>query len=309
MEESNLAIDANNLCKSFSGVPTVKNVSLKVKRGEIFGFLGPNGSGKTTVLRMLCGLLTPDDGYGTCLGYDIRTETANIKKHMGYIPQFFSLYKQLTVYQNIRLAAELYGVANRAERIEVVMHQLELNSHRNQISGTLSGGWKQRLALAAAIIHNPLLLLLDEPTANVDPDSRQNFLKLMRHLSSEGITILLCSHNMDEVERCHRVAYICDGEMIMAGKISEIINRVNLSTWQVRGDNVVALEKQLENTPGIDQVIIHFDSLHVSSKDPVALEHAIKPFRDNSDFSWKKIEPVLDDAFIWLTKSHRKSSD
>lgn len=302
MSETNLIIDVSQLCKTFDGKQVVKDVSLKVGHGEIFGFLGPNGSGKTTTIRMLCGLLTPDHGHGTCLGYDILTQTHQIRRHIGYIPQFFSLYKQLTVYQNIRLMAELYGVVDRTNRIEAILNRLGLESRRNQVSATLSGGWKQRLALAAALIHNPFLLLLDEPTASVDPESRREFWELMHSLAAEGMTVLLSSHNMDEVERCHRIAYICNGQILMDGKIKDIIHLVKLTTWQVQGKNIILLAKELEVIPGVDQIITFFDSLHVSGRDPEALEKAIQPYRSNVHFQWQKVDTTLDDVFIWLTK-------
>ncbi|STX28741.1 ABC transporter ATP-binding protein [Legionella beliardensis] len=302
MEKTNLIIDANNLYKSFSNVPTIKNVSIKVEYGEIFGFLGPNGSGKTTIIRMLCGLLTPDAGSGTFMNYDILTEINAIKKHIGYVPQFFSLYKQLTVYQNILLTAELYSVPHRYERVEQVIQQLGLSSVRNQLSGTLSGGWKQRLALAAAIVHEPLLLLLDEPTANVDPESSQRFWRLMHHLSSEGMTILLSSHNMNEVQHCNQIAYICEGQVIVQGKINEIIKHLNLTTWEVQGPNIINLAKELEVIPGIEQINVYFNRLHISGKDSHALAQAINPYMKDPQLVWTKITPELEDAFIWLAK-------
>lgn len=302
MALQNLIIDVHHLNKNFMGKPAVVDVSLQVKRGHIFGFLGPNGSGKTTVIRMLCGLLTLDGGSGTCLDYDIKSDAKLIKQHIGYIPQFFGLYKQLTIYENLLLVAELYGVIDRKIKIEIIMDQLSLTAKRNQLSGTLSGGWKQRLSLAAALIHDPLLLILDEPTASVDPKSRRDFWELMHALSAEGMTILLSSHNMNEVERCHEIAYICNGELLLTGEIRDILQKVKLTTWKVKGTNLPLLVKQLQVTPGIEQVITFFDAIHVTSDNSALLEQAIKPFQKNVNFRWELVDSELEDVFIWLSK-------
>lgn len=301
MIKDNLVIDVHHLQKSFNNIVAVKDISIQVKRGEIFGFLGPNGSGKTTSIRMLCGLLTPQSGSGTCLGYNILTESKLIKKHVGYIPQYFSLYKTLTVYENILFMAELYGITNRKEKVIDLMDKLDLFSKKDQLSGTLSGGWKQRLSLACALIYEPFLLLLDEPTASLDPKSRRDFWQIMHELSAEGITILLSSHNMDEVERCHRIAYVYYGTLLMTGSIQDIMNTVNLTTWQVSGSNLILLAKQLEETAGIDQVITFSDILHVSGRDQDALYRAITPFLNRGPYSWTLAESRLDDVFIWLS--------
>lgn len=302
MDENNLIIDVKNLGKNFEHRPAVVNVNLQVRPGEIYGFLGPNGSGKTTTIRMLCGLLTPDHGSGTCLGYDLLTQSKTIRRHVGYIPQHFSLYKQLTVYENILFMAELYGVFNRKRATQQIMANLGLSSRQDQLAGGLSGGWKQRLALACALIHQPFLLLLDEPTASVDAESRMDFWEIMRDLSSEGMTILLSSHNMDEIERCHRISYISDGNLLLSGKINEIIRDINLTTWKVQGKNLLLLAKQLEALPEIEQVITFLDALHISSKNQEALNKAIKPFLENPNFTWQMIQPSLDDVFVWMTK-------
>lgn len=301
MTKDNLVIDVHHLQKKFKKLTAVKDISLQVKKGEIFGFFGPNGSGKTTSIRMLCALLVPQSGSGTCLGYNILTESKLIKKQVGYIPQYFSLYKTLTVYENILFMAELHGISNRKEKITQLMDRLDLLSRKDQISGTLSGGWKQRLSLACALIYEPQLLLLDEPTASLDPKSRHDFWKIMHALSSEGITILLSSHNMDEVEHCHRIAYICNGTVLMTGSIKEIIKTVNLTTWQISGSNLICLAKQLESTPGIDQVTAYSHTLHVSSKNQARLNAALTPFLDDHAYSWKPTESSLDDVFIWLS--------
>ncbi|KTD83101.1 ABC transporter ATP-binding protein [Legionella waltersii] len=304
MTKGNLVIDAQHLHKSFNDLIAVKDISLQVNRGDIFGFLGPNGSGKTTTIRMLCGLLTPDYGSGTCLGYDIITQTDSIKRQVGYVPQHFSLYKQLTVYENIMLMAELYGITDRESRLYMLLDKLNLMSRKDQVAGTLSGGLKQRLSLACGLIHEPYLLLLDEPTASVDPSSRKEFWRVMHDLSDEGMTILLSSHNMDEVEHCDQIAYIADGELIMNGSIKDIINTVNLTTWQVKGNYLKLIAKQLEATPDIEQVISFHDSLHVSSRNKELLMEAIKPYQNKPDIHWTEIISTLDDVFVWL--SHNK---
>ena len=307
MVDNNYIINVNNLCKKFDDQEIVVNVNLQVNAGEIYGFLGPNGSGKTTTIRMLCGLLTPDSGSGTCLGYDLLTQTKIIRRYVGYIPQFFSLYRQLTVYENLMFMAELHGVMDRQFAVKKMIHELGLTRKQNQLAGGLSGGWKQRLALACALIHQPFLLLLDEPTASIDAQARMAFWDIMHELSAEGVTILLSSHNMDEIERCNRISYISNGHQLMNGKIKDIIQHIDLRTWTVRGKNLSLLAKQLEVTPGIDQVTTFMDSLHVSSRDHAALNHAIEPFQLNPNFSWELITPSLDDIFVWMTRNQSRT--
>ena len=258
---------------------------------------------------MLCGLLTPSGGSGTCLGYDILTQSALVKRHVGYIPQFFGLYKQLTVYENLLFMAELYGVLNRKNKVNNMLSQLELTSRKDQLAGSLSGGWKQRLSLAAALIHEPFLLLLDEPTANIDPHSRRDFWEIMHGLSAEGITVLLSSHNMDEVQRCNSIAYINDGRVLMSGKIRDIIDSVRLVTWKVQGKNLPLLAKQLHQTPGVEQVITFYDALHVSGRNQADLDNGIKPFLNNPNFNWELIQASLDDTFVWLSNPSLNRKD
>jgi ABC-2 type transport system ATP-binding protein len=224
----NFVIDVKNLSKSFSGKPTVIDVNLQVNRGEIVGFLGPNGSGKTTTIRMLCGLLTPDQGSGTCLGFDILRESEKIKKQVGYMTQHFSLYKDLTVEENLFFMARVYALDNVKQRVENCLHEWKLIDRRKQLTGTLSGGWQQRLALAAAMIHGPLLLLLDEPTAGVDPKTRREFWQQLRMLAQQGITTLVSTHYMDEAERCDRLTYIAYGKILAQGSASDILQAAHL---------------------------------------------------------------------------------
>lgn len=307
MSKNSLIINVNNLCKKIDDREIVVDVNLQVRAGEIYGFLGPNGSGKTTTIRMLCGLLTPDSGTGTCLGYDLLTQTKIIRRYVGYIPQFFSLYKQLTVYENLMFMAELHGIMDRKLAVQKMIHELSLTAKQNQLAGGLSGGWKQRLALACALINQPFLLLLDEPTASIDAQSRIDFWDIMYDLSAEGVTILLSSHNMDEIERCHRISYISNGHQLINGKIKDIIQHVNLLTWNVRGKNLSLLAKQLEAHQDIEQVIILMDSLHVSSQNHETLNQAIKPFQLNPNYNWEIITPSLDDIFVWMTRNQSRT--
>lgn len=230
--ESNIVIEAQHLHKSFSGKVAVNDISLKVNRGDIFGFLGPNGAGKTTTIRMLCGLLTPDSGSGRCLGFDIVKDTESIKKRVGYMTQTFSLYQDLTVEENLDFSARLYSVSNRTEKIELALKNLNLDHRRFQLTNTLSGGWKQRLALSASLLHEPELLLLDEPTAGVDPKARRDFWNEIHALSQKGVTTLVSTHYMDEAERCTQLAYISNGKLLINGTATEIIRDTKAKTLE-----------------------------------------------------------------------------
>jgi ABC-2 type transport system ATP-binding protein len=292
------AIDVRGLSKSFGGRRAVDGFSLQVGRGTIYGFLGPNGSGKTTTIRMLCGLLTPDAGEGTCLGYDIRREQAAIKRSVGYMTQRFSLYEDLSIVENLDFIARLYAVPGRERAVAQSLERLGLAARRNQLAGTLSGGWKQRLALAACLIHEPELLLLDEPTAGVDPKARREFWDEIHDLAARGITVLVSTHYMDEAERCHRLAYIAYGKLLAQGTADEIVRQSALHTWQVTGGDVGPLARELRAQPGIDMVTAFGASLHVSGTDPARLEQAIAPWRDRADLEWRRVAPGLEDAFI-----------
>ncbi|WP_392538040.1 ABC transporter ATP-binding protein [Legionella sp. 227] len=301
MDRSNYIIDVRHLTKKFADNQGVNNLELKVKYGEIFGFIGPNGAGKTTSIRMLCGLITPDSGAGECVGFDILTQSRQIKTLVGYMSQNFGLYKDLTVYENMLFFAEVYGVINKKDQIEKYLHKFDLEKHKHQIAGTLSGGWKQRLSLAVSLLHDPLLLLLDEPTANIDPKARREFWELMHQLSREGITILLSSHNLDEVDKCDKIAYMCYGRTLMSGTIEEILNSVNLATWSIKGKNIAMLAHQLEATDGVDQVLRFHNTLHVSSKNQEELAQAIQPYISNKFFHGELVDTTLEDVFVWLS--------
>ena len=299
-----IAIDVHGLTKSFDGRVVVRDLSLKVPKGEIYGFLGPNGNGKTTTLRMLCGLLTPDSGDGTCLGYDILTQQDEIKRHVGYMTQRFSLYTDLSIRENLEFVARVYGVPNPRRAAKEAIDRLGLSGRTEQLAGELSGGWKQRLALGACILPNPQLLLLDEPTAGVDPKARREFWDEIHTLAAEGITVLVSTHYMDEAERCHELAYIAFGEMLARGTAREIIAKSGLNTWIVSGKGLHDLAQELQTRPGIDMVAPFGAELHVSGRDEGALEDAIDAVkREDGAYHWMRGEPSLEDVFILLMDS------
>jgi ABC-2 type transport system ATP-binding protein len=300
---ADIAIDVEGLTKSFDGRRAVRNLSMRVKRGQIYGFLGPNGSGKTTTIRMLCGLLTPDEGHGTCLGYDIRTQSDEIKRHVGYMAQRFSLYQDLSVRENLEFVARLYGVADPAAAARATIERLGLGGRQAQLAGELSGGWKQRLALGACTLPNPQLLLLDEPTAGVDPKARREFWNEIHALAAHGLTALVSTHYTDEAERCHEIAYIAYGVLLAHGAVDEVIAASHLVTYTVSARNAEKLTKlaeELSRRRGVDTVAPFGTSLHVCGREQAALEAAIAPYRDRPDLIWTPSEPSLEDVFIDL---------
>jgi ABC-2 type transport system ATP-binding protein len=303
-----IAIEVEGLTKSFDGRKVVRDLSMQVKRGEIYGFLGPNGSGKTTTIRMLCGLLTPDEGRGTCLGYDIRSEADAIKRRVGYMTQHFSLYQDLSVRENLEFVGRLYGVGNPARAARDMIERLGLRGREEQLAGELSGGWKQRLALGACTLPNPQLLLLDEPTAGVDPKARRDFWNEIHALAAGGLTVLVSTHYMDEAERCHEIAYIAYGTLLAHGTVEEVIAAANLVTYTVSATNGEAqakLAEELAQRPGIDTVAPFGSSLHVSARDGDALEAAIAAYRDRPGLIWTRSKPSLEDVFIDLMTKAR----
>ena len=298
-----VVIDVHGLTKSFGGRTVVRDLSMQVRRGSIFGFLGPNGSGKTTTIRMLCGLLTPDEGSGTCLGYDIRTEAAKIKTRVGYMTQRFSLYEDLSVRENLEFVARIYGLPRPAAAAKAMVGRLGLEGREEQVAGSLSGGWKQRLALGACTLPNPQLLLLDEPTAGVDPKARRDFWGEIHALAAEGLTVLVSTHYMDEAERCHEIAYIAYGEVLARGSVNDVIANSHLTTFTVsavNGENLTGLAAELKDLPGVDMVAPFGTSLHVSGRDGGALEAAIAPYRARHGLDWEPGAPSLEDVFIDL---------
>lgn len=292
-------IDVKNLNKTFGNKPAVVNFTLKVRKGEVCGFLGPNGSGKTTTLRMLCGLLVPDSGVGHCLGFDILKESYSIKREVGYMTQSFSLYHDLTAYENLDFIARIFKIKKRKQKIQQCLTEFNLFDRKNQITGTLSGGWKQRLALAGCLLHEPKLLLLDEPTAGVDPKARREFWDEIHKLSAKGITTLVSTHYMDEAERCTKLAYISHGSLFAEGTIHEIITQSHLHTWSVTGDNLIPLAEKLKSLPGVDQVAFFGTQLHISGTNERELSQAIDSIQTPM-YEWQKIKPSLEDVFINL---------
>jgi ABC-2 type transport system ATP-binding protein len=288
------------LTKRFDGRAVVRSVSMTVRRGSIYGFLGPNGSGKTTTIRMLCGLLTPDEGEGTCLGFNIRTEQDQIKRRVGYMTQRFSLYQDLSVRENLEFIARLYELPDPVGSARDMIKRLGLDGREAQLAGELSGGWKQRLALGACTLPGPQLLLLDEPTAGVDPKARREFWNEIHALASEGLTALVSTHYMDEAERCHEIAYIAYGELLTHGTVEEVVEHAALTTYTVSGPELNGLQAELSRLKGIDMVAPFGTSLHVSGRDEKALEAAIAPYRKQRGLTWTRSEPSLEDVFIDL---------
>jgi ABC-2 type transport system ATP-binding protein len=300
-----LVIDVQGLNKSFGKKHVVKDFSLQVRRGEIYGFLGPNGSGKTTSIRMLCGLLKPDSGRGTCLGYDVVRQTGAIKREVGYMTQRFSMWEDLTIRENLEFIARMYGMKQRTIAVDSVLSQIGLKAHGGQLAGTLSGGWKQRLALAACLLHRPKLLLLDEPTAGVDPQARRDFWEEIHALAARGMSVLVSTHYMDEAERCHRLAYIAYGKLLATGTPQEVLHLFPLSTWEVSGpsDKLSDLNARLKGLPGVSHVTAFGSTLHVTGEDAAALEQAIAPFQDEPGLAWKRAQAGLEDIFIHLMEN------
>ena len=293
------AIDVKGMTKRYGQRTVVNHIDLQVRPGEIYGFIGPNGSGKTTFIRMLCGLLHPDAGSGTCLGHDVIKDSESIKLQVGYMTQRFSFYEDLTIAENLDFVARMYSMKNRTEAVQKSIEQLGLSGREKQLAGQLSGGWKQRMALAACLIHSPRLLLLDEPTAGVDPKARRDFWEQIQLLAAQGLTFLITTHYMDEAERCDRVAYISYGNLLTHGTVAEVISHAGLTTWSVHGSDLIQLAEQLRKKPGVEQAVIFGTTLHVSGVDSGALEQTIAPFRA-SPYQWEKIPSVLEDVFIHL---------
>ncbi len=300
MTAPDIAIDVRGLTKKFDSRVVVRDLSMQVRRGTIYGFLGPNGSGKTTTIRMLCGLLTPDEGTGTCLGYDIRTESDKIKLRVGYMTQRFSLYQDLSVRENLEFVARIYGIRNPPAAARAAVERLGLQGREEQLAGELSGGWKQRLALGACVLPDPELLLLDEPTAGVDPKARREFWNEIHALAAQGLTVLVSTHYMDEAERCHEIAYIAYGELLTHGTVEEVVAGSHLTTYTVSGDDLLKLNDELSHREGVTMVAPFGTSLHVSGRDPEALERAIAPHKNDPKLHWMKSEPSLEDVFIEL---------
>ncbi|MDR3212021.1 MAG: ABC transporter ATP-binding protein [Planctomycetota bacterium] len=304
MKQDVPAIEVKNLSKKFSGRLAVRDLSLRVNRGEILGFLGPNGSGKTTAFRMLCGLLTPDSGEGYCLGYDIRRENAWIKRHIGYMTQRFSLWEDLTVRENLAFVAQIHRLKDRRRRVREIMAEYGLAEVAGELASHLSGGWKQRLALAAALVHQPELLLLDEPTAGVDPAARRDFWDNLHHLAHAGLAILVSTHYMDEAERCHKLVCLAAGRVLEQGTAREIVARQNLHAYQVGGKDLALLARSLAGKPGVAEAIVFGNCLTVvgSQREELVATLASLP----PEYPVSPAETGLEEAFIYLMGQREK---
>jgi ABC-2 type transport system ATP-binding protein len=313
MTATDFAIDVRGVTKKFGDRTVVNDIAMQVRPGEIYGFLGPNGSGKTTFLRMLCGLLRPDAGSGHCLGLDFRRESAEIKKRVGYMTQRFSFYEDLTIEENLDFIAQLYEIPRRKAAVEKSLDRLGMTDRRKQLAGQLSGGWKQRLALAACLIHEPQLLLLDEPTAGVDPKARRDFWEEIHQLAADGLTALVTTHYMDEAERCYRLAYIAYGNLLASGTAHEVVQAAGLTTFEVTslrpeatarqaGENLHELADKIRKLPGVEQVVAFGTTLHVSGRDAEKLRASVSPWMSGA-YRWEKIESSLEDVFISLMET------
>jgi ABC-2 type transport system ATP-binding protein len=295
-----LAIDVRGLSKRYGSRTVVDGLDLQLAQGRICGFLGPNGSGKTTTMRMLCGLLTPDAGSGTCLGLDIAREASAIKAQVGYMTQRFGLYDDLSIRQNLDFVARLFGLRHRRAAVDAMLEQLGLGARRDQLAGTLSGGWKQRLALGACLIHQPRLLLLDEPTAGVDPKARREFWDQIHQLAAQGITVLVSTHYMDEAERCHELVYIAYGQVLARGSERDIVQSSGLTVWGVAGPDLAQVAERLRTLPGVLSVAAFGNRLHVAGRDEALLRQSLLSLPDRAVLQCAPMDPGLEDVFIHL---------
>jgi ABC-2 type transport system ATP-binding protein len=300
-----LVIDVRDLRKSFGTRRVVDGLTLQVARSEICGFLGANGSGKTTTIRMLCGLLVPDGGEGTCLGLDIRTEAAQIRRQTGYMTQKFSYYDDLTVRENLELVAGVYEMADGTEAVADIIARMGLACYEDQLAGHLSGGWKQRLALAACVLHRPKLLLLDEPTAGVDAKARREFWDLIHDLAGEGLTVLVSTHYMDEAERCNRIVYLAEGRIVVQGTSDEVVRRASLVIFETTGEEIDEVARRIRRSEGVEAAAVFGHALRVAGSDRAALQRAIGAF---PNLGWHEAEPRLEDVFIHQLASKEEAT-
>lgn len=302
---TDLAIDVHDLSKSFGARKVIDGLTLQVPKGEICGFLGGNGSGKTTTIRLLCGLLKPDGGGGTCLGFDVIREAVQIRQRIGYMTQRFSFYGDLTVAENLEFVARLYQMPQRDRAVRDVMQRMELADRATQLTSQLSGGWKQRLALAACVLHTPQLLLLDEPTSGVDAKARREFWDMITTMAAGGMTVLVSTHYMDEAERCRRIVYLSGGRLIVQGTADEVVRQTRLITFEATGPDIDRVAVALRREPGVESVAVFGRALHVAGMERAALERVIERYRGG--LSWHEVEPRLDDAFIHLLREQGSS--
>ncbi|HEU5046304.1 MAG TPA: ABC transporter ATP-binding protein [Rickettsiales bacterium] len=294
-------IDVRGLHKSFGDRKVVEDLSLQVEKGEICGFLGANGSGKTTTIRMLCGLLTPDGGSGTCLGADIIKDAHEIRRQVGYMTQRFSFYEDLTVYENLELVASIYEMPHADKAVQDIMEHMGLADRADQLAGQLSGGWKQRLALAACVLHKPKLLLLDEPTAGVDVKARREFWDLIHDMADDGLTVLVSTHYMDEAERCKRIVYLSNGRIIIQGSAEEVVSQSNIITYTGTGNDVESIARQLRQMSGVEAAAVFGHEVHIAGQDREKLKAAMQNVADHN-MKWREVAPQLEDVFIHLLR-------
>ena len=300
------AIDVSELRKSFDGREIIKDISLKVPKGEIYGFLGPNGAGKTTTIRLICGLLTPDHAKGQVLGYDVLTQSSQIRKKVGYMTQKFSFWNDLTIKENLEFTASVYEIKDKKEKVEQTLVNLGLKDRQNQLTAGLSGGWKQRLALAACILHEPEILLLDEPTAGVDPKARREFWDELSRLSESGITVLVSTHYMDEAERCHELVYIAAGQVMVKGSVKSVIEQTNLFSLILNGENLTELSQILSQNDLVTTTAMFGQNLRICGENLANLEQICESYKDKFNLSCKNGETLLEDAFIYYLKKAKK---
>ncbi len=292
------AIDVDGLAKRYGARTVVDGLSLRVATGEICGFLGANGSGKTTTIRLLCGLLTPDAGGGTCLGLDIVRDAPAIRRQVGYMTQRFSYYEDLTVAENLTFVARVYELPDRRRAVPAIIERMSLGDRADQLAGQLSGGWKQRLALAACVLHRPRLLLLDEPTAGVDAQARREFWDLIHDLAGEGLTVLVSTHYMDEAERCKRIVYLSGGRIVTQGAPEAVVRGSGLITFEAAGPEADAAARALRRTPVVEAAAVFGTAVHVAGTDRAALERALAAC--GIALEWHEVPPRLEDVFIHL---------
>lgn len=303
---SALAIDVRHLRKMFADKIAVDDVDIHMPKGQVWGFLGPNGSGKTTTIRMICGLLKPDGGEGECLGLDIIRDSRQIKYQTGYMTQHFSFWRDLSIRENLEFVGRMYQLKPLKQVVDHTLEKLGLQDRQKQLAGGLSGGWKQRLALAAVTMHQPKLLLLDEPTAGVDPQARRDFWDEIHRLSNDGMTVLVSTHYMDEAERCDQIVYLANGRLITQGTVADIVRQSGLHTYRTNHLRAREWVDTLRACPDIEHVAFFGAALHVSGKNPQKIKAALGCLKTADSIDWQAVETSLEDTFIALMKQHKK---
>jgi len=300
MEQS---VEVEGLVKKFGDFTAVDNITFSINSGEIFGFLGPNGAGKSTTIKMLCGILTPTHGRGTVAGYDIVKEQSKIKNSIGYMSQKFSLYSELTVIENLEFFGSIYGLTGRLlrERLDYVLDMAEIGKRKKEPVNSLPGGIRQRLALGSAIIHDPSILFLDEPTSGVDPLMRRNFWELIYDFSRRGKTIFVTTHYMDEAEHCGRMALIIAGKIIAYGSPRKLKSELHQDVYTLKADNFIHIFNTVSDLPFIDEAAIFGSDIHILCQKGFRMKKELAAVLKSSgikDFSLVKISPTLEDVFV-----------